>query len=172
MSFRYFFFFNEAGSIKTMQMYFSSQLRDTFAKGILLDTSIIYFTLLPRQVQYLGINLAVIIKLLPDSSSNIDGNNSGQYWSVSLYNVQKQTIDNKLIKQNSLKLNFQISELRNKGRYCSMFAQGKNCEVRRDSCCQRTALQTRQSLENRLVTRNNRVTGKRCSLYSVHAIAS
>jgi hypothetical protein len=48
--------------------------------------------------------------------------------------------------------------------YRGTFAQGKNCEVSRDSRCHGTALQTRPLLGNRFVTHNNGVTGKRCSL--------
>jgi hypothetical protein len=94
---------------------------DTFAKSIRIDSSTAYLT--------------VITELFPDFSANIDENNSRQYWPVSVHNAQKQTTDNELIKQNSLKCNFQIFDLRNKGRYCGMFAQFKNCEDRRERLC-------------------------------------
>jgi hypothetical protein len=48
--------------------------------------------------------------------------------------------------------------------YCGVFAQGKNCEARRDSRFKGTALQTLPLLGDRFLTRNSGATGKRCSL--------
>jgi hypothetical protein len=45
-----------------------------------------------------------------------------------------------------------------------MSDESQNYEANRSNRCKGTALQTRLLLGNRFVTRNNGVTGKRCSL--------